>query len=236
MAEFPTLAEFFNSLAFLGERPAAIGVLVTASLLIILRDWRWSLLALAAQFLLAGWLLTQVFEPEIAPAIAAIKIMVGMVICLVLYITARQVRWGDTRPKSKEPPDDPIQLRIGRWVLPTSLLFRFLICLMAVLVVLYSTSSGKLVLPGLPSHINLAAISLVSMGLLALGLTDEPLTAGMGLLTLMTGVELFYHSLEQAITVIGFLLGIDFMVALITAYLTVARHWTPEEADRRNLV
>ena len=73
----------------------------------------------------------------------------------------------------------------------------------------------------------------MAMGLLGLGLTDEPLTAGMSLLTLLTGFELFYHSLEQAITIIGFLIGIELLITLVTAYLTVARHLTPQEADRR---
>ncbi len=231
MAGFPTLTELLNSLAFLGDEPAAMGVLATAILLIILRDWRWSLLALAIQYMLTSWLLTKVFEPEIAPGIAAIKLLAWMVICLTLYITARQVHWGSPRQKT-ENTDSP-SLQVGQWALPTNLLFRLFVSLMAAIAVLTTINRGAIVLPEVPAHINLAAISLMAMGMLALGLTEEPLTAGMGLLTLMAGFELFYHSLEQAITVIAFLIVIDFMIALFTTYLIIARHWTPEEAERR---
>jgi hypothetical protein len=232
--EFPTLADLLNLLAFLGEQPAAIGVLVTAMFLTVLRDWRWSLLALTVQYLLSSWLLTHVFEPDIAPAIAAIKILAWAVACLVLYVTARQVRWGSSRPGAQADAEEPAKARkIVRRLLPTSLLFRLLISLMAATVVLYAVNRGGLALPELPPHINLAALSLMTMGLLGLGLTEEPLTAGMSLLTLLTGFELFYHSLEQAITIIGLLIGIELLIALVTAYLTVAHHMTPQEVDRR---
>jgi hypothetical protein len=233
MAGFPTLTELLNSLAFLGEQPAAIGALTTAILIVVLRDWRWSLLGLTIQYVLTSWLLTQVFESDIAPAIAAIRVMAWMVSCLVLYITARQVRWGEPRPGNQVNPDLTTSFKVGRWSLPTSLLFRLLISLIALIVILYTTSRGELALPEVPAHLSLASISLMAMGLLALGLTEEPLTAGMGLLTFMAGFELFYHSLEQGITVIGFLIGIDFLITIVTAYLTVARHWTPKDAERR---
>ena len=237
MDGFPTLTELLDSISFLGNEPAAIGVLITALLLIVLRDWRWSLVALAIQYLLSGWLLTQVFEPDIAPAIAAIKILSWMIICLVLYLTARQVRWGSPRQESKDSADPiavaPPSIKIGRWVLPTGQLFRLLIGLMATIVILYTVNRGNVALPELPAHISLAAISLMAMGLLALGLTEEPLTAGMGLLTSMGGFALFYHSLEQGITVIGFLIGVDFLIVAVSAYLTTAHHWTQEDAERR---
>lgn len=234
MVEFPTLAELLNLLTFLGEEPAAVGVLATALLLTVLRDWRWSLLALTIQYLLSGWLLTHVFEPDIAPAIAAIKIMAWAVACLVLYLTARQVHWGSSRTLAQTGAEQPATApKLTGRLLPTSPLFRLLIGLMAAIAVLYTVNRGGLALPELPAHINSAAISLMAMGLLGLGLTDEPLTAGMSLLTLLTGFELFYHSLEQAITIIGFLIGIELLITLVTAYLTVARHLTPQEADRR---
>jgi hypothetical protein len=232
--QFPTLTDLLNLLAFLGEQPAAMGVLASAVFLTVLRDWRWSLLALTIQYLLSSWLFTHVFEPDIAPAIAAIKIMAWAVACLVLYVTARQVRWGSSRPRDQAETGEPATGRKSvRRLLPTSLLFRLLTSLMTATVVLYTVNRGGLALPELPAHINLAAVSLMAMGLLGLGLTEEPLTGGMSLLTALTGFELFYHSLEQAITIIGLLIGVELLIALVTAYLTVARHMTPQEAGRR---
>jgi hypothetical protein len=219
-------------------------VLGTALILVTLRDWRWSLLALAGQYVLAGCLLTERLEPEVA----LLKTLVGLIICLVLYITARQVNWGvqEQRIIVSEPPEGETgsanalegggksrKRRIKVGVLSTNLFFRLLAGSLTAAIAIYATRNGVVALPELPAHMNLAAIGLMVLGLLALGLTEEPLSAGMGLLTVMTGFTLFYHSLEQAITVIGFLIGIEFLIALIASYLTVAHHLTPEEAQRR---
>lgn len=242
MFDFPTLSEILDALAFLGQQRAALAVLGTALALVTLRDWRWSLLALAGQYVLAGWLLTERLEPEVA----LLKTLVGLLVCLVLYITARQVNWGvheqRITPERRLEDDDtsdslPEQThRIKVAVLSTSLVFRLLAGSLTTGIVIYATRNGVVSLPELPAHMNLAAVGLIALGLLALSLTEEPLSAGMGLLTAMTGFTLFYHSLEQAITVIGFLIGIEFLIALIISYLTVAHHLTPERAGRRELL
>lgn len=221
MAGFPSLSDLLTALSFLGDQPAAIGILISGLVLVVVRDWRWSLLALAIQYLLAGWLLTQVLEPRIA----ILKLLAGMMICIVFYITARQVSWGDDETQNPSPAAQAIQyLHVGRWQLRTSLLFRLLIGILTAVVIFYTAESGKIALPELPTHINLAAIAMMALGLLNLGLTEEPLKGGMGLLTLLAGFELFYHSLEQAITVIGFMIGVSFVITIVSAYLTVARH------------
>lgn len=229
----PSPTDLVGLLSFLGDEPAAIGVLATAAFLTVIRDWRWSLLALIVQYLLSAWLLTHVFEPEIAPVIAAIKVVAWAITCLVLYVTARQVRWGSVDPTVEKEARGPAAAAGSRQLLPTSLLFRLLISAMVTAAVLYTVNRGGLALPELPAHINLAAVSLMAMGLLGLGLTDEPLTAGVSLLTLMTGFELFYHSLEQALTIIGFMIGIELLIALVVAYLTVANHMTSRDVDPR---
>jgi hypothetical protein len=239
MFNLPTLDEILNALAFLGQERTALAVLGTALVLVTLRDWRWSLLALAGQYMLAGWLLTDRLEPEVA----ILQSLVGLMVCLVLYVTARQVNWGvRERQIATGPPVQGGQAstsptkRTGRIkiaVLRTNLVFRLLAGSLTAAIVLHATRSGIIALPELPAHMNVAAVGLMALGLLALGLTEEPLSAGMGLLTAMTGFTLFYHSLQQAITVIGFLIGIEFLIALVIAYLTVAHHLTPEQARRR---
>jgi hypothetical protein len=239
MFNLPTLSQILDVLAFLGQQRAAWAVLGTALVLVTLRDWRWSLLALAGQYVLAGWLLTEKLQPEVALLIT----LVGLIVCLVLYITARQVNWG-----VREQPPAPVQpaegeeesnsrprkaRRIKVAVLSTNLIFRLLTGALTTAIVVYATRNGVIALPELPAHMNLAAVGLMGLGLLALGLTEEPLSAGMGLLVAMNGFTLFYHSLEQAITVIGFLIGVEFLIALVTAYLTIAHHLTPEQARRR---
>jgi hypothetical protein len=239
MFDLPTLNEILDALAFLGQQRAALVVLGTALVLVTIRDWRWSLLALAGQYVLAGWLLTDRLEPEVA----LLKTLVGLMICVVLYVTARQVNWGAGERRGTHAPEpeggdaDAARprgrrlLKLG--VLSTNLIFRLLAGGLTAGIVLYATRNGIVTLPELPTHMNLASVGLMALGLVGLGLTEEPLSGGMGLLTAMTGFTLFYHSLEQAITVIGFLIGVEFLIALIASYLTVAHHQTPEQARRR---
>jgi hypothetical protein len=239
MFHLPTLSQILDALAFLGQQRAALAALGTALVLVTVRDWRWSLLALASQYVLAGWLLTEKLQPEVALLIT----LVGLMVCLVLYITARQVNWGvrEQRPAPEpsaegEETSDSRQRKARRIkiaVLPTNLVFRLLTGSLTTAIVIYAARNGVISLPELPAHMNLAAIGLMALGLLALGLTEEPLSAGTGLLTAMNGFTLFYHSLEQAITVIGFLIGIEFLIALVASYLTIAHHLTPDQARRR---
>ena len=57
MFEIPTIIEFLEFFDFLRGYPAAYLIMLTAALILIVRDWRWSLLFLILQYLLAVFLL-----------------------------------------------------------------------------------------------------------------------------------------------------------------------------------
>jgi hypothetical protein len=82
----------------------------------------------------------------------------------------------------------------------------------------YSLST-RYPLPEMPLNVGSACYWLASQGLLVLVLTEEPLKAGMGLLTLITGFELFFSVLERSLSVVGFLGIANFLIALAIAYL-----------------
>jgi hypothetical protein len=210
----PTLPDVLAKLSFLTTTPAIVGLVITASLIVILRDWRFSLAALSVQYVLAGLLLTRLIRPQVA----VIKVLIGALVCVILYLTARLV---DARGKES--------VRAG-----TSLpdfAFRLLAALFVGLAV-YSLSR-RYPLPEVPSDVGFACYWLASQGLLVLMLTDEPLKAGMGLLTLITGFELFYSVLERSLSVAGFLGIVNFLIALAIAYLAAARaELTAEEGQR----
>jgi hypothetical protein len=207
----PTLAEILERLSFISIPTAALGVLVTAEILLVIQDWRLSLLALAAQYVFVGLLLTQVLVPELA----ALKALIGLIICPVLYVTAVRVRWGRPSAAANGPP---------AWRLSTSEPFRLVAALMGALVAYNLATRPGLMLPQVEDPaINLACYGLMSLGLLALGLTEEPLKAGMGLLTFLSGFELFYAGLEQSLLVIGFLGLVNLLIALGVAYLASVR-------------
>lgn len=224
MIELPNIIQFLEFFGFLRGNPAAYLVMITAALLLILRDWRWSLLFLAIQYLIVGLLFVDVLMPHLA----FMKVLVGLFICLILYITARQVNWG------KLPEDvtaeEAVQmrrerfLRLGTLVLPTDTPFRVFVALIGCLAVWAMAQGTGHLLPVVPGHFHLAILALVGLGLVILSLTSEPLMAGLGLLTFLTGAELFYSALDQSVAMLGLLGVANLTVALVIAYLTQARH------------
>jgi hypothetical protein len=224
MIELPNIIQFLEFFDFLRGNPAAYLVMLTAGLLLILRDWRWSLLFLAIQYLIVGLLFVEVLMPHLA----FIKVLVGLFICLILYITARQVNWG------KLPEDvtdeEAIQMRqerfvrLGTLVLPTDTPVRVFLALVVSLAVWAIAQRTGHLLPAVPEHFQLAVLALVGLGLAMLSLTSEPLMAGLGLLTLMTGTELFYSALDQSVAMLGLLGVANLIIVLVIAYLTQARH------------
>ena len=206
-----TLSEVIARLSFLTASPAVVGLVVTASLIIVVRDWRVSLAALLAQYLLVGFLLTRLITPEVA----TVKTLIGALICPILYLTARRVRWGRQRSKDEVPT-----LPTGWEVFPVGLPFRLLAVVLIGLVA--SSLLNSYPLPEVPRDIGFACYWLALMGLLAMILTAEPLKAGPGLLTFMAGFELFYAALESSLSVVGFLGIVNLFIALAMAYLASA--------------
>jgi len=72
------------------------------------------------------------------------------------------------------------------------------------------------------------------MGMFNIALADEPLKGGMGLLTVITGFELYYSGVEQSLIVVGLLGVVNFMIALAMSYLTTAQA-TPPPAEESSL-
>jgi hypothetical protein len=207
----PTLADILAQLAAVPTTVALLGLAVTAGFLIIVADWRGSVLALIAQYLLAGLLLTRVIRPEIA----LIKALIGAMICLVLYVTARRVGWEYLPVAADEHP--------GRFLLALTggTPFRIMAALMALS--LAYTAALRAPLSNVPVEVTFGVFTLGMMGVFNIALADEPLKGGMGLLTVITGFELYYSSIEQSLTVVGLLGVVNFMIALAVSYLTTAQ-------------
>jgi hypothetical protein len=210
--------------------PAIVGLVITAGLIVVIRDWRLSLAALLGQYVLVGLLLTRLIQPQVALT----KVLIGDLVCVVLYLTARLVSQDEKGSVSgQEDADDSRSLlrAIRKETSPADFAFRLLAALSVGLAV-YGLSR-RYPLPEVPSDIGFACYWLASLGLLVLMLTEEPLKAGMGLLTLITGFELFYSALEHSLSVAGFLGIANFLIALATAYLAASgTELTAEERER----
>lgn len=231
MSNFPTIFDWLERFTFLRGEPATYLVIAAAAIVIIVWDWRISLLALAFHYLVGGLLFADILDPRLT----VIKIWVGLFACLILYFTARQTNWGrlpaDITAAEAIQLRQERQLRFGPYLLPSSTPFRIFLTLMVVLVVATIAQQPGYHLPAVPDHLNLAIFGLLGLGLLGMSLTSEPLRAGMALLLFMTGFELFYNTLEQSIAMLALLAIANLVMALAVAYLTQARHALPAIFD-----
>lgn len=181
--------------------PAAILVLITALLLLILQDWRLILAALGMQYV--GILfLTAISWPI---EIAVVKLVTGWMGAAVLGVALINNPLLDVYRESELP-------RSG-------IVFRIFA---AALVGLVAYSAGvKLVvmMPEITTAQALGGLTLILMGLLHLGLTNRPLRVIVGLLTVLAGFEVLYAALEQAALVTGLLAAANLGLAMVGAYL-----------------
>jgi len=212
----PTLPEILNQAQFITQEVALLGLFLTAGTILVGRDWRLLILALLAQYILVGLVLSRLVRPDIA----VLKVMIGAFICPILFLSARQVSINPTLISllSKE------RRRIRP---PTGFVFRLMAALLIVLITL--TLSETFTLPGTSSNITIAVYWLILTGLFTLTLTQEPLKMGHGLLTILVGFDLFYTTLERSLLITGLWGSINLLIALALSYLIVARGAGPEE-------
>jgi hypothetical protein len=212
----------------LSGRPAFLGLVVTAAVIAVARDWRYGLWALLIQYVLVSVLHLRM----IAPQLALIKLLVGVLICPMIYWAARWVE-GERAHKAEEERREiadkrgEVPLPPLPWpVRPTNWVFRLLSVLLLGLV-LYSVSIS-FPLPFIPADLAPSCVWLGLVGLLILVLTSEPLSAGMGLLTLVAGFELYFDIMSPGLAGVGVFAVIDLLMGLAISYLITVRDLTGE--------
>ncbi len=203
--------------------PALIAMLLAGGVLVIVTDWRLSYAALFVEYLGAAILVTQLVLLEVA----LVKLLVGVLVVTLLIITGWQAGFG----KGLVPAGDafPPRRRLG-FEVRTGLPFRLLAVLMVSVAAIYVAGQAKFVLPGLDNApaINMACYVMLGLGLLNLGLTEEPMNAGMGLLTTLIGFEMLYAAVEPSLAVVALLAGVHFAIGLAVSYLALLHHAADE--------
>jgi hypothetical protein len=78
---------------------------------------------------------------------------------------------------------------------------------------------------GLPDSPGVAdgAGLLLGLGLLQVGLSEEPLRVGAGLMAMIGGFEIGYTTVEAAIALHGLIIGVPVLIALVVAYCVSRR-------------
>lgn len=200
---------------------ALAGVLATAVLFTLTNNWRASLLALGAQYLFAAGLLALVVIWQIAAVLA----LVGLLVVFILLLASQQVNFGQAALPPEATASRQVRFaRLRRIEFQTNLPFRLVAVALAAVAVGTVIGRPGETLPGLPDSLALAGVWLIALGVLNLGFTDEPMNAGMALLTTLTGVTLLYAPVEPARTVVVLLAAVNLGVALSVGYLTSLRY------------
>lgn len=198
-------------------------------------------MALLAQYILVGIILSRLVRPDIA----VLDVLIGAFICPILFLSARQVAVNPLSilaiAKSQPQSHNKVvawwqkfslafPLKGGgqnRGVAPTGFGFRVFIGLVMILVTL--TLSRSFPLPALTLTVTTSVYWLVLAGLVIITLTEDPMKVGHGLLTLLSGFGLFYITLERSLLLIGLWGSMNLLIALAIGYLTVVKGASAEE-------
>jgi hypothetical protein len=226
LVTIPTIFDWLERLDPLRGYPTVLIILVTATLIALFLDWRLALFALTVQYLAASFLFTDLLDPRLA----IIKLFVGMFVGLILYMTARQVDYG--RLPEDLTPEEIIHLKeekrvtLGRWRLSRGLAVRLMAISLTIVLLLIITQLSLVRLPGTPQdlpYINAAILILMSLGLVGLLTNRDPIPAGMGFFTFLTGFELYYAGLNQSVSMLAAFAALNLVAALAVAFLAQVR-------------
>jgi len=204
-------------LTHLAGLPLMAGLFLAAAIAFLTSDWRLSLTALLVQYLLVGAALASTLRSEVA----IVKILVGVLVVSILYLTARRIQ-NAHRPLESAQADVRVlgmEFRLGAG--PLGLPLRFLAVILAILAILRVFESYDL--PFIDTATALAATWLALLGLLGLLLSDNPLRTATALFTLLAGFDLVYAQLETSLAVVGFWGAMLLLTALGFAYLSIAQ-------------
>lgn len=209
----PTV-DFLERLSFLAAMPAVAGILITAGILVVNREWRLNVTALTVQYFFVVLLLTRMIRLEVA----TVKGLIGWMICMVFYMTERRASMLEHPPTDKDTEESR---RLSRWVMSAQASF-YLLAGLLVSVAAY-TAALRMPLPEIPADVTLACYLMTGLGLLLVGLSEAPMQVGFGLLTFLSGFDLFYVALEPSLAVAGLLGAVSFLIALAMTYLRASQ-------------
>jgi len=190
---------------------AVVLILITCTGLLIVRDWRWSIILLAIQYL-CMFVLTLQHWPF---GMASVKLVAGWMSAAILGMTRSNFSSQDFE-------------ETGIW--PRGRLFRLFAAVMVFLIVSAITPKVDTVMADAGYAVTGGSLLLIGLGLLHLGITSHILRVVIGLLTVLSGFEVLYSTVEGSILVAALLAVINLGLALVGGYLLIASN-APEEAE-----
>lgn len=190
--------------------------LVAATTILVTRDWRISLGALAIQYLAAFWLVTR----HLPFAMGSVKLITGWMVVAILGMT--RLNLTNLDPNEHDA------------FYPRGAAFRITLMGIVTLVALGAAPRIEAAIPGLGMPVIAGGLLLIGAGVAHLGVTSDLLRVTLGLLTLLTGFEILYAAVESAILVTGLLAGVNLGLGVLGSYLLMAGSvpfTSPEEEE-----
>lgn len=178
-------------------------ILISSASMLISRDWRIQLAALAVQYLASFWLITR-HQPFV---IGSAKLVTGWMVVAALGIT----RLGLPMDEEEQVSSEENNRR-----------FSFVLLGIVTLITASATPQIEAVIPGLGLYVIAGALLLIGTGLIHLGLTSNILRVIISLLTLIAGFEIIYAAVENSILVAGLLALTNLGLGLVGSYLLIA--------------
>jgi hypothetical protein len=201
-------SDFLRQVSLLMSLPAVLLVGLSAALVVVVRDWRLAILSFAVFSASISLLLTQVIPTEWA----LLHVIVGALISIMLLMSGSQLRATHLALPSRE----------WRWPQMASLSpFRTLTIALAAFA--YFSLREHITLPITNSALQDAVLWPLIVGLLGLGMHEEPLHAGLSLLIMLAGFCVLIFSLSQHQILVGLIEAWQLLLGLAIAYLTVSR-------------
>ena len=183
---------------------AVIVVTVTSVGLLLARDWRWLIIHLATQYfgmlilVLAHWPL----------GMASVKVVAGWMSAAILGMTRSSLLREDKADKSN--------------TLPRGRLFRLFAAAVVIMIVASVTPRVDAIMANAGFAVTSGSLLLIGMGLLHLGVSNHILRVTLGLMTILSGFEILYATVEGSVLVAAMLAVINLGLAMVGSYLLIA--------------
>jgi hypothetical protein len=190
-------------------------VIISTTTILITIDWRVQLALLATQYI-GVFLLVGISLPY---SLAIVKLVSGWIAAAVIGMALANsvpIHFEKIKLFSKYiSTDEKPKLFMGR----------FFYFLTSILVLLTTFSLSRLLnefIPNLSNVTSFGSLLLIGMGILQVSFFGQPFKIIIGLLTIISGFEIIYASIENSILIIGMLAVITLSLSFIGAYLVVA--------------
>jgi len=176
---------------------AVIIAMLSSLVLLVSQNWRRVVIALSVQYIAVFWLVALTWPV----GLAVVKLVGGWMAGAILASSQQITALGDDKYTGLSGHLFKGVAAIMIWMVAFSIAPELGIWLPAKMPILW----GGMVLIG--------------MGLLQLGMTTRPFRVALGLLTVLSGFEIIYSSVETSVLVAGLLVMITLGLALTAAYL-----------------